>query len=218
MESKDLKSSFDYVNNNLYGGVQGSLQDYINNFNFQTLREVSEPVEIDYLPGSAFYSRKALESQIFNPNINSNEERELGYRLKKAGYKMAILPFHMVRHNRRNKMAGFEEMWRRYSNNYYLGLGQALRSNFFSYLIFKHIFDQKVPFLFFLSFIGLIISYSLSSFDLFGAIVSLHIFSIFYYLIRYLSLARYIDKYFYLWGIIYGFLTYKKIKIEYEMV
>ena len=218
MDKEDLENCLNNVNNRGYAGVQGSLEDFINGSRFQTLRKVSNLVDVDYLPGSAFYSREALESQVFNPNLNSNEERELGYRLKKSGYKMAILPFDMVKHKRRNNLGGFSEIKRRYSNNYYLGLGQVFRSNLFSYLLFKHMIDQMVPFLFFLSFLGFITSFYFSLFEIANAIALIHFMAIFYYLGRYLSLSRYIDKYVYLWGIIYGFLTYKIIKIEYEMV
>ena len=50
---------------------------------------------------------------------NSNEEKELDYRLKNAGFQLWLLPSLQVRHNRKNLIGGFSEIKRRYSNNYY---------------------------------------------------------------------------------------------------
>ena len=85
------------------------LADYFNGEMINHLREVKEPTSVNFLPGSAIYSRIALEKNNFNPNLNSNEERELGYRIKKTGFEMKILPFVMAKHKRRFNVGGLIE-------------------------------------------------------------------------------------------------------------
>ena len=66
---------------------------------------------------------------------------------------MKILPLAMVKHKRRSQSGGLKEISRRYKNNYYLGLGQVLRSNLrYPSLFLKHLISQKVPILFFFTF------------------------------------------------------------------
>ena len=221
MNYSQLKSCLHYLNDDNVAGVQGSLEDYFNEKLLAHLRQVEKATLVDFLPGSAIYSRVVLEKNIFNPHINSNEERELGYRIKKAGHEMKILPFVMVRHNRRFNMEKgltLKEISRRHKNNYYRGLGQVLRANLSSPMILlKHAYHQKVSILFFLTFILIPISLNFNL-SLTYFLLGMHFLAILYYLAMYHSLSRYIDKFLQFWGILSGFVLYRDKNIKYNKI
>ena len=218
MDYSNLKKCINYTITDKVAGVQGSLKDYFNGEMINHLRQVKEPTSVNFLPGSAIYYRIDLEKNNFNPNLNSNEERELGYRIKKTGFEMKILPFVMAKHKRRFNVGGLIEISRRQKNSYYLGLGQVLRANLGSPIIFlKHLVNQKVSVMFFLTFILIPISFGINMI-LTYSLLALHFSAILYYSARYKSISRYIDKFLQLWGILYGFITYSNKKIEYKKV
>jgi len=218
IDYSQLQTYLNFIKKDKIAGVQGYLEDYHNGKKINVLRIVKKPTSVNCLPGSAFYSRISLEKNNFNPNLNANEERELGYRLKKEGYEMKILPLAMVKHKRRSISLGMREISRRHKNNYYLGLGQVIRSNFRDPILFlKHLIDQKVIVLFFLTFTFFPFSFLINIEIAYGIII-LHFLAILYYFISYHSISRYIDKIFCSWGIVHGFISYCDRKIKYRII
>jgi len=84
------------------------------------------PKYVDVLTGAALFRRDALEEVgPYNPFIYGDEEAELCYRLRYAGYKLLKLPYNMVMHYGRRQSIGDFKI--RISRKYYLGCGQTLR-------------------------------------------------------------------------------------------
>ncbi len=217
LNQDDLKQVMNLFGEGM-GGIQGYLEDYVEEKKILTLRKVSTKTPAEYLPGSAFYSRDALELENFNPNINSNEERDLGFRLNDRGISLILLPIPLVKHYRRSNQGTYKEIKRRYRNSYYLGTGQVLRANINNFsLLFKHVLDQIIPLCFSLFIILLIISIPLNL-NLAFALILLHLLSLMFYLVRYKSVLRYLDKYFFLWGLVCGFITYRNIDVKYKII
>ena len=78
-----------------------------------------------------------------NPKLKSNEEVELGYRLRLEGYKLKKLAIVSVVHYRDEKDA-FKIMIDKWRSGYLKGAGQVLRYRIFSKDIFWHINKFKL--------------------------------------------------------------------------
>jgi cellulose synthase/poly-beta-1,6-N-acetylglucosamine synthase-like glycosyltransferase len=84
----------------------------------------SQPGEQSFLGGAAAYRRAALEAAgTFHPFLRGEEERELGYRLRRKGYHLrrinAPMAYHMAKPRTRSEV---EEKAR-----YFTGVGQIMR-------------------------------------------------------------------------------------------
>lgn len=110
------------------GGVAGFLSDV--DEKGQELPLVGEHgIEVKPLTrlrGIAAYRRAALaEVGCFNPYLRSEEEAELGLRLRKAGWKLMHLPFPMGCHRR--ALPRVQAMWRAWQLGRVTGVGLAWR-------------------------------------------------------------------------------------------
>lgn len=77
--------------------------------------------------GAALYRRSALErAGCFNPYLFSDEEPELGLRIRYAGYRMFSLDYPMAYHFNDAPVAVSSVLSRR-KRNFHLGMGQAAR-------------------------------------------------------------------------------------------
>jgi len=77
--------------------------------------------------GAAMYRRSTLErAGCFNPNLFSDEEPELGLRIRYAGYRMFELDYPMAYHYNDAPVAISSVLSRR-KRNFHLGMGQAAR-------------------------------------------------------------------------------------------
>ena len=197
------------------GGIQGYLVDHDIDGNKNLINKVDKEKSVSFLPGCAFYSRKALESENFNPHLSSNEERDLGYRLRHKGFDLLRLPFPMANHFRKFSLNTFEEYYRRFNSNFFRGSGQIFRvqKNLGPFL--KHLFYLKMEFIFLFSLISMFFALFLNFFDYFLIMVISHVFLCLYYLLAYNNPSRYLNKLLISWGIITGFLFHRSHKIEY---
>ena len=77
--------------------------------------------------GAALYRRSVLEQVgTFNPYLCSDEEPELGLRIRQAGYLFLELDYPIVRHYNDAPVA-FSTIWSRRRRNFLLGIGQGAR-------------------------------------------------------------------------------------------
>jgi glycosyltransferase involved in cell wall biosynthesis len=77
--------------------------------------------------GAALYRRSVLEQVgTFNPNLNADEEPELGCRVRYAGYRILELDHPIVRHFNDVPVALSAALSRR-RRNFHLGMGQSIR-------------------------------------------------------------------------------------------
>lgn len=110
------------------GGVAGFLSDVDeqgNEIPFVGEQGV-EVKQLTRLRGIAAYRRSALaEVGSFNPYLRSEEEAELGLRLRQAGWKLMHLPFPMGCHQR--GIPRIQAMWRAWQLGRVTGVGQAWR-------------------------------------------------------------------------------------------
>ena len=83
--------------------------------------------ETDILTGAALFKREVLKKMgTYNPYLYGDEEAELSYRLRRAGYKLLKIPYNMAVHNRRN-ISTIKQFKIRLIRKYYFGCGQTLR-------------------------------------------------------------------------------------------
>jgi GT2 family glycosyltransferase len=77
--------------------------------------------------GAALYRRSVLErAGTFNPNLNAEEEPELGLRIRQAGYRMFELDYPMAFHYNDAPVAVSSVLSRR-RRNFHVGTGQGAR-------------------------------------------------------------------------------------------
>jgi len=87
--------------------------------------------------GAAMYRRAVLEEVgTFNPYLNSDEEPELGLRIRHAGYRILELDYPIVRHYNDAPVAMSSVLNRR-SRNFLLGIGQGARYHLGSALLWR---------------------------------------------------------------------------------
>jgi glycosyltransferase involved in cell wall biosynthesis len=80
--------------------------------------------------GAAMYRRSALQrAGTFNPNLNAEEEPELGLRIRDAGYRLLQLDHPVVYHYNDAPVAISSVLSRR-RRNFHVGTGQAARYHF----------------------------------------------------------------------------------------
>jgi len=216
LDHKKISFFLNKLDDNIVG-LQGYFIDYQADGSKRYLHKNNQKSLVPFLPGCAFYSRKALSKENFNPFLFSNEERDLGFRLITAGFSLLRLPVPMVNHYRR-KSSEFSEIIRRHSSNFFLGSGQIFRCQKSFYTIIKHLLHLKYDFIFGISLILLLYTFFYDNSNLLSIVFSFHIFLLLYYLVIYRSINRYFLKYFTIWGLLIGFLTYKKQKIDYDFI
>ena len=87
--------------------------------------------------GAAMYRRTVLEEVgTFNPYLNSDEEPELGLRIRHAGYRILELDYPIVRHYNDAPVAMSTVLGRR-RRNFLLGIGQGARYHLGSALLWQ---------------------------------------------------------------------------------
>lgn len=87
--------------------------------------------------GAAMYRRTVLEDVgTFNPYLNSDEEPELGLRIRQAGYRILELDYPIVRHYNDAPVAMSSVLSRR-RRNFLLGIGQGARYHLGSALLWR---------------------------------------------------------------------------------
>ena len=113
------------------------------------------PVEVKFLAGAALYRRSALE-QVggFNPYIISEEEPELGMRLRYAGYKLLCIPYLMCK-NYTLPTNSWKYFVRRFRMNLWLGHGQVPRYHLRTGMFWMTLLERGS---FVVYFIGVLIS------------------------------------------------------------
>ena len=92
--------------------------------------------------GAAMYRRSVLERVgTFNPNLNADEEPELGFRIRQAGYMILELDYPIVRHYNDAPVA-LSSMLNRRKRNFHLGSGQSARGHLGSKLFWPWIIER----------------------------------------------------------------------------
>ena len=87
--------------------------------------------------GAAMYRRTVLEEVgTFNPYLNSDEEPELGLRIRHAGYRILELDYPIVRHYNDAPVAMSSVLSRR-RRNFLLGIGQGARYHLGTALVWR---------------------------------------------------------------------------------
>jgi glycosyltransferase involved in cell wall biosynthesis len=87
--------------------------------------------------GAAMYRRTVLEEVgTFNPYLNSDEEPELGLRIRHAGYRILELDYPIVRHYNDAPVAVSTVLSRR-RRNFLLGIGQGARYHLGTALVWR---------------------------------------------------------------------------------
>ena len=93
----------------------------------ETDRAEGDPERVDHLLGVALYDADALEAVGgFDPWLDAMEDIDLGYRLRRAGYRLLRLPAVVGSHP---KSVGYGEIRRRWQSGYMYGIGQGLRKS-----------------------------------------------------------------------------------------
>lgn len=115
-------------------GVAGVLQEmHLDNIEFQERNKRKnpsiQPGKMKSLPGGGLYRAEALRSvQYFtHQGLNSQEEFELGARLKMKGWGLLRMDIPSVRHYA-YQMNAYKLLFRRVKSGYIYGLGELLRS------------------------------------------------------------------------------------------
>ena len=88
------------------------------------------------------YRRSVLERVgTFNPSLNADEEPELGFRIRQAGYMILELDYPIVRHYNDAPVA-LSSMLNRRKRNFHLGSGQSARGHLGSKLFWPWIIER----------------------------------------------------------------------------
>lgn len=100
------------------------------------------------LPGAALFRRDALVAAGgFDPYLSSEEEADLCYRLRKAGYTLRTLPITITTHYSARRRS-LSELSRRLRGRLYRGIGQVLRRSLSQGLAFRHAWRLRTFLLF----------------------------------------------------------------------
>ncbi len=123
------------------GGVAGLLHRSLPGDGERAMRrETSESIEVECFGGAAMYAREALErAGTFNPYMLGEEERELGYRIRKKGYQLRKLPVDMAVHM--EKVQDHGEVNEK--SRYFRGVGQLIRAYPFAPIFWRIIALQR---------------------------------------------------------------------------
>lgn len=100
---------------------------------------------VDYLEGGGLYLRKAIEEagHFANPRLFSNEEYEIGFRLRGLGWKLLRIDAEAVTH-RRESRSSYDELFARFRSRYLQGGGQVLRASLFTKDFRRHAWRLKL--------------------------------------------------------------------------
>ena len=101
--------------------------------------------QVSALGGGGLYKRSAIEDVSFlaNPYLYSDEESDLGYRLKKKGYEMLRLDIPCIIHYGYNS-SPVKFVFSKFTSKYLQGTGQMLRNYFGEKIFWKHIMEEKI--------------------------------------------------------------------------
>lgn len=122
-------------------------------------RDLQVTKEVEYLGAAALFRRKALEEVMyFNPYLYSQEELDVGQRLKKNGWKLYSFPRPMSIH-RTHSPEGIEIFRKQIKNNRFTGVGQLIRLSFSNGLFWGNIWRFKKFFLFLVLAVSMILAF-----------------------------------------------------------
>lgn len=115
-------------NDSEIAGVTGKLYNAMSINELNDRRLVKHPVGyVDYLPGAALFRKNILlEAGNFNPFMMGNEEKDIGERIRKLGYKQIRLDEKIATHiSKQNSRSELDE-----KAKYIIGVAQYLKYNF----------------------------------------------------------------------------------------
>lgn len=114
----------------------GAITGQVINLPVSAASEVAAPLEaacsrpprqVRFGGGAAMYRHSVLEKVgTFNPNFYSDEEPELGFRVRRAGFRFLELDYPIVRHYSDDPVA-ISTPWGRRRRSFHLGPGQSSR-------------------------------------------------------------------------------------------
>lgn len=171
-----FECSLKYFNDEKIAGITGLT---INSFDVNKNQNMEEEKntkilknhETNILFGAALYKYEVLKKiGGYNPYLFGNEEAELSFRIRRAGYKLLKLPEKMAIHHGR-KIPLINEFMIRLQRKYYFGCGQTLRlstGDFHLFLAHLLRFRTYLFFIFwmFLGMLFLINNYIYNSYNL----------------------------------------------------
>jgi glycosyltransferase involved in cell wall biosynthesis len=117
-------------------GVGGYISEMlVANFEFEHRNQrlmdgrLSHPAEVRYLAGGGLYRRSAIDDvrYLSDRNLHSNEEFDLGVRLRSKGWRLIRLQDHAADHRAYN-LGSYRLLLHRAKSGYILGSGEALRA------------------------------------------------------------------------------------------
>lgn len=210
-----------FNNEPMLAGVSGVLFNAVSSGNSQNEKRVVNQIGfVDYLPGAAIFRRSVLEEAgHFNPFMMGNEEKELGERIKKLGYRQLRIEAKIATHFSKEKSKSEVEE----KAKYFIGVAQYFKLNF-SMNSLKNIV-KKYPLAMAANFLTIYFFFALSALVFFGNVhFIVYFFIVLFLLTGLLALKqRNLNKTFlFLYGIIsksaaffYGFLHSTKSPKEY---
>ncbi len=148
-----IESAFRALVEENIGGVAGLLHRSLPGDGERSMKmESSESVEVECFGGAAMYKRTALDrAGTFNPYMLGEEERELGYRIRREGFQLRKLPVDMAVHM--EKVQDHGEVNEK--SRYFRGVGQLIRAYPFTPIFWRIIALQRNEYLYQLMMWGL---------------------------------------------------------------
>ena len=142
--------SLKFLNEDKVAGVTGRTIHQVGSEKIASEEEKSDftlvqQQETDRLAGAALFKREVLEKVgTYNSYLYGDEEAELSYRLRRAGYKLLKIPYNMAIHHSRN-ISTIEEFKIALTRKYYFGCGQTLRYSIGDiHLFLSHLMRFKI--------------------------------------------------------------------------
>lgn len=138
-----IKAALKKLENEKIGGLCGLLLWIDQNGKLDANRTDKRCGYLRSLGGTAIYRRDVLEkSGTFNPFLRGEEERELGYRIRKNNYILEKINHPIAYHiGKKQSLSEIHE-----KAKYFIGVGQILRKYKFSKISFDLIKDHKRTF------------------------------------------------------------------------
>ena len=130
-----IASALQRMNDEKIGGVAGFLHRSLPGEPEPFVRKDTAPTgEVECFGGAALYRATALaRAGTFNPYMLGEEERELGFRIRRAGYRLEKIPVDMAMHV--EKVQDHGEVNEK--SRYFRGVGQLIRGYPFTSLCWR---------------------------------------------------------------------------------
>jgi glycosyltransferase involved in cell wall biosynthesis len=205
----------------MLAGISGELFNVVLSGDSKKERRVINQIGlVDYLPGAAIFRKSVIEEAgHFNPFMMGNEEKELGERIKKLGYKQLRIESKIATHFSKEKSKDEVEE----KAKYFIGVAQYFKLNFSANSLKSIV--KKYPLAMAANFLAVYFFFALAAFVFFGNVYLIaFFFTAVFLLTGLLALKqRNLQKTFlFLYGILsksaaffYGFLHSTKSPKEY---